>query len=85
MATQPVPSENALKLHPLNNDGSRPTTRSSFRNRGRRHHDNHHYVYHFQYFRCFQYFQYFRCFHHYFHRSRHIHNCRSRRSPSLPS
>jgi hypothetical protein len=68
-------------MHPLNNDGSRPTMRSSLRNRSRRHHDIH----------CIQhYFHYF----HYFHASRHIHNhalrsrsrsrCR-RRCPSLPA
>ena len=95
MATQPVPSENALKLYPLNNDGSRPTMRSSFRDRSRRHHDIHcdyvlclHY-FHYDYVHCLHYFQHFQYFHysHYyhFHRSRHIHNRRSRRSPSLPA
>ena len=60
-----------LKLHPLNNDGSCPTMRST-----RRHHDVHHF--HFRYFRYFHYFHRNREIHNLY-----LYRSRSRRRPSL--
>ena len=58
-----------LKLHPLNNDGSCPTMRST-----RRHHDVHHYFH----FRYFHYFRRNREIHNLY-----MYRSRSRRRPSL--